>query len=520
MIAAIISVAVGACGSAATHSSLDPAAVVPANAPIYVTAKVPDSGQLGVFRQIVTDFAGARAWTKLSDGFNRSLARKHLSWSQDVAPWIGDEVGLAFNQIPSLADVSSTNPADSGDPNVVLIFPTNDMTAALAFARRMDKTGSDGFTAERDGSDMLVGQPATLATFTAYTGSMLNSEAGYTRLRERAAGADLSVLFNAHALLSTIAESQTKLSAGTSQLKSQTALALAKLKMIPADATLGVGLGAGAHAITLDVVPYDLPASVTGTGASGATVAGLPGDSILALALNLTTPANSPLVKAFTDGFGLAEGVTGTSGTFSGSLPGTGSHHILPTQALNVSPGDVGQISDRLDAILKNILPALGPLELSVGGSSLLGLHGGLSLTSADPTAAAGLLSSLLTRLKHSGSVQASGTAKDFTVAAGPYDIHVSDELGKVLALIGDTSASELLHPAAALSADPAYASAVSRLPAGAKVPVYFSFSGLNTLLGLFSSGKVAQAEKVLGKLSYLIEGSTPGDTRLVLGLR
>ncbi len=492
--AAVIVVAVAACGGGGGPSQADPAAAVPASAVVYVAVKVPSSGALTQFRTIVTDFAGAGAWNTLSSEFNGELKRNGFTWKKNIAPWIGSQVGLAITGLPA---------GSSDFQNIALVFPTNHMKQALAFAKQANKGGSSDAIYAQDGKYMLVGDAASVAALKA-AGAKLSSTAQYQAVSKPVSSDNAISYLNLHTLLGAL---ETSISAAGG---SESAALDKYLTSLPTDASVGLGFGVGSKVMRFDVIPHDIPA--TGSSADvngGGTVAGLPSDSILAAALDLKINPNGTSIKQLLSALGQS-GSSGLLGALSGSAP-------------------ANRDEQKAASLIESLATAFGPLKFALGGTSLLGLHGGLSMTSSNPRSAATLLSTLFSAIKRDtgsgSSVSVVGTAKAFSVVAGPFKIEVSDQAGQVVALLNEAGTAALLSPASKLSSAGAYKSAAAQLSSGNRtVPFYLSFQGLDSLLGsLLSDDSDAQDQqvlRVLKQLSYLIVGAGPSDLRIAVGLR
>jgi hypothetical protein len=504
--ALLIGVLLSACGSSnssgSSGSSADPAAVVPASAPLYLSVDVPDSGQLSTYRTIITKFAGAQAWNRLSRGFTHTLASNKLTYAKDFAPWIGAKVGLAFTSFTQLEEDSSSN----SPAGLVIIFPTTNLSAAEAFAKRAEKR-SGGFSYRADGNYMLVGTKATLASFTAASGPKLSASPGYEAIANSAGNDEAMAYGNVHTLFSTILSAAVDKLGSTGASNPLISTLAADEAKLPADATVGLGLGATNHAISFDVVPHDLSSASSSNGSSAAgSVASLPSDAIAALALNLTIQhpgaVEQALSKAFSSELG-SGGIGGLGGL--GGLSGLGGARVQT-------------VEKQAESLVSSVLPALGPLDFAVSGTSLLGIEAGLVMTPSSQAAATKLLTLVHSAIESSPNVQVTGTPQNFSVALGPYTANVSDTTGKILALVGYPNASALLKPSATLASNGAYKQAVSQLPSGASVPFYLSFSSIDKLIAGLSTEN-AQTKRVLSELSYLVLGTSSGDDRLVLGL-
>ncbi|HET9075075.1 MAG TPA: DUF3352 domain-containing protein [Solirubrobacteraceae bacterium] len=481
-------VAVAACGSSFNRSTADPAAAVPASVPIYASVQVPDSGQLSRLHAIVTQLGGSGAWSTLGAHLDRMLAGHQVNINRDIAPWIGSSVAVAAMPDPSGA-------ATGHMFHPVLILPTNDMSAAITFVKRVIAKAPK-LTYHRDGADLLVGDLSGINAILQGSGSLAGSP-GFAATEHGVAGDQAQVYVNVHDLVGVARRYLSRQHSPAAQRL------LTKLGALPADAAIALGAGVtSAKTLAVDISSHALPGS--GASGTGASVASLPADSIVAAAVDLTSHPSAIEISQL-----LA--------------------HIDAHAAAHLGHGAKlarfeGQAMSALDA-----LRALGPLRLSLGGSSLLTLHGGLTMTSPSPAAAASLVAELygLARAgtRHGSPLSLTGNATGFSVGAGPFQVHVSDRAGKILALVNQPSAGGLFHSSSTLGATPAYKAALAQLPAGTtSVPVYVSFARLSALLSFFAASahghRAQQAMRLLTQLNYLIVGSAPTDTRIVLGLK
>ena len=480
-------VAVAACGSSQNRSTADPAAAVPANVPIYASVQVPDSGQLARLQAIVTQLGGSGAWSALGAHLDRMLARHKVNFNQDIAPWIGSSVAVA-----AMPDPAGTGTRHMFHP--VLILPTNDMSAAISFVKRAI-ANDPKLTYHRDGADLLVGDLTGINAILQGTGSLASSS-GFAATEHGVAGDEAQVYVNVHDLLGA---ARSYLSGQHSAVAKRL---FAKLGSLPADAAVAVGAGVtSAKTVALDLSSHGLPDQNASSGTS--SVASLPADSIVAAAVDLSSHPTAAEISQ----------LLARIDTRAAAHLGHGAKLArFESQAMSA-----------LDA-----LRALGPLRFAIGGSSLLTLHGGLSMTSPNPAAASSLVSELYGLARagtaHGGSLSLSGSAKSFSLGAGPFKVNVKDAAGKILALVNQPSVSGLLSPSATLAGTPAYKAALAQLPAGTTaVPVYVSFSRLSALVSFFASSahnaQEQQAMRVLKQLNYLIVGSAPSHARIVLGL-
>lgn len=179
-------------------------------------------------------------------------------------------------------------------------------------------------------------------------------------------------------------------------------------------------------------------------------------------------------------------------------------------------------LTQRLGFLEQEVLPALGPMSLAVGGTSPLNLTLGLKLTPSKLSAATRLLAMLRGLAARSSSLSVSGTASHFSVRVPTGSQLLVDEIRRaVVATYGYATPSAFLAPSSRLSGDPTFRRALGQLPSGSHVPLYVSFGPIAALVGLIDhQPSAARTVRTLNQLSYLIAGSSGSRAALVLGLR
>ena len=118
---AVLIPVVAACGGSGSGSpDADPAAIVPARAPLYFEANVkPDGDTKAALDELAKKLGGV-------DDLGAELVRvidkegresdKDFSYKEDVEPWLGDSVGVFFHDLEGKDD----------EPEGAMIFPTKD----------------------------------------------------------------------------------------------------------------------------------------------------------------------------------------------------------------------------------------------------------------------------------------------------------------------------------------------------------------------------------------------------------
>jgi hypothetical protein len=255
-------------------------------------------------------------------------------------------------------------------------------------------------------------------------------------------------------------------------------LALIKRSMgkIPANASALLTLNATANTLRLQYASFD----ATKAGASTHTtssVAGLPASSWLALSIG--------------GAFGQGSTITSLESTL----------RKLSTTEESTRLGSAD--NSGLQFFTNDVLPALGPMSLSVSGQTKASVKLGFALTPASQSAGDKLLTIVERMLGK---------------RAGPVKLgHDGDQL---VATYGYKSFGEMLTPSASLSSNPAFQQALKQLPPGSSASVFVNFGPIEALVALDHSSKDASAVKVLSHLDYLIAGGHKGSFELVLGVK
>jgi hypothetical protein len=179
---AVMALTAAACGSSASSGEGDPAALVPANAPVYAQVAVRPEGErrddaLAAIGKVMRtdDPAG-----KLRELVDEQLAEESggLTWEKDFAPWLGEEAGIWA------ADLA----ADT--PDFAVIVQTTDVDAAKAAVQRFKQAGDETFTKRSySGVDYEVSTEGSAVGFVDDF-LVLASESAFKRTADMAEGGD------------------------------------------------------------------------------------------------------------------------------------------------------------------------------------------------------------------------------------------------------------------------------------------------------------------------------------------
>jgi hypothetical protein len=468
--AALAAVSVAACGgssnkdaknASAIVSPLDPANKMPASVVAYAAVVIKPGGSLKTnLVQTIDKLAGPGAANHLASEFTSKAGAEFKQFSA----WASGTIGVALTAIPNgqITQQALIN-------NLLVVVPTSDPTAAKKEISAHPET-IPGVTDEVVGNYAIAGGAAALAQEKSVTtANSLASDPGYTSTMTQIGGNQLGVVFVRpkpvfQGLLPLLAAS-----GNSAQLS-------AAMKKIPENSTAAFAATAGPNTLSFDAVTQGYPRSKS-TGAPS-DVASLPGSSWLALAIagSLANPK--------------------TISTLQKELP------ALIDQAQS-SAGSVGSSADGIIQFLEfDLVPALGPMSLSVEGTSLGTLHAGFEMTPANPQTGPILVSDLKNMLKG-------------------LPVDVSSVGNKVVVTFGYTDAQDFLSPASKLSGNATYKAALAQLPAGSDVPLYLDFGPIAALgSALDTKASDASTWKIARKLNYLIAGGTSTHIRVVLAVK
>ena len=494
---AVLGLATAGCGtSSSSPSGADPAQVAPGGSVAYVELTVrPQGSQRDQTESALTKLLGHSPDRDIRRAVTKTFRGSGLDYQRDIEPWLGQRVGIAVGGFKR--------------DNVGFIAPTSNTDAALAAMKRGEQNGHfsartyRGVTyqagTDKDGTPLafgIVGHNAVIggpSEFTAivdasHGGALAGSSAFSGAFGALAAGAVMRAYLNGPVVARAIRSSVLPVPMFGSVSRQQLKSGLAQLR-----GTYALALAAAPNSLTLQVhssLSHKRPGA-------GSDVSGLPGQSWLALAAALN-PKTAPGLAALQHS------------------PQTAAAGALLKQRFGVD-------------LTHDLLPALGPLQLSIQGTSPATVGAGLVVTPFDPAAAGRVLAAIYRQVGHSSSLSVKGKPSAFTVtsAGSPLPrVDVAKVGARVLATFDETF-SQLLSPSSKLSANGTFARVRSGLPAGSRVPLFIDFGAIKTLVSQIPSfanagGSDHKAYLVLQRLDYLALASTTAgdDVRLVLGLR
>jgi hypothetical protein len=486
----VVALALAGCGSSGP-SSASPARIAPTNTLFYLEVTVrPQGAQRDAAESALTRVIGHSPDSAIQRAVNRMFQRAGVSYGNDIAPWLGQRIGIVVTSL-------------SSHPDVGLIAPTDDPASALAALHRLARhtrlrpASYRGLHYEIGSSN---GTPLALGIVS--RAAVVATPSTFTSIVDASRGRGLLATPGYRAALRAIpAASLVRGYADLSALRSQLRLLLSGLpgneaQGLPAvlarlNGTVGFSLSARPDAFVADV------RSTSPHPGPGADVSGLPGQSWLALAGGSSSPRTVSLLRALRGNPAVA-------------------------RALSRFRARTG-----LD-LIRDVLPGLGTVELSVQGTSGLTLGAGVMATPSDVAAGRRLLARIRQLASRSSSLSVQGNQHTFSITRRGSllpRVLVTQTGSRIIATF-DEAISQLATPSLRLSDSPRFTAARRQLPAGSRVSMFLDFRGLTQLLqglpNLTANPRNAKVLAVLQRFDYLILGSNPssGQSRAVLTLR
>ncbi len=467
---------------------------MPANSLIYLELTVrPQGAQRAEVESALTRLIGHSPDAAIQSLLTRFLMRSHLSRG-DFQSWLGQRIGIV---------VTGLSPNGLG-----LIAPTNNPSAGLRAVRAIAlrkgplkpatyagvhylvRTTNAAGAVGAVGRNVVVATPSVFKRIVdAYHGHSIATTPAFTSaMAALPSGALVRGYIDATRLGSALGGVLQSLPTATAaSLPVQRALAAYVGKL---HGTFSFSLSAASRALTLDLHS----SSHQGLAAD---VSGAPSQSWLAIGSASFNPAKIiPLLSSLRSSPGFAAVLANVRATLGVDL-------------------------------LRDVLPALGPFQLSIQGTSPLTAGVGLEMTPSDPSAAGRLLAAIRRLAARSSSLSVQGSDRSFVITERGLPIprvQVAESGGRVLATV-DESFSALLSPPNRLASNPRFAAARAALPPGSRVSAFIDFRTITQLLGVLPSSLgstgSAGALAVVKRLNYLAVGSDQarGDTRVVLAL-
>jgi Protein of unknown function (DUF3352) len=491
LVCALIAALAAGCGSSSSGSGgdNDPAALVPANAPVYAEATLRPNGKVGAdldaaLKKILrTEDPGAKIQKAIDD----SGKSDGVTYKDDVEPWLGERAGIAVTAIHGNdADyVAIINSKDDGKAEDALKNAKGDIVQRsykgvdYRFDRK-DNTAAGVF----DKSVVVGTEPGFKAAVdTSKGGQTLAESNGLRGVRSKVAEERVGLLYlDVQGLLQAVSQS-----AGTQPevgaVLQSVGAALPK--------TIGAALQAQADAVKIDGVSLGTPKSSSSGGSGADMVASLPGDSWLALGVGKSGQA----LEGVLDGIGKAGGITGVG--------------------INALLGQFQQQTG-LD-LRKDVLSWMGDAGVFVAGKDLSDLGGALVIKTSDPAKTKKVIGVLRRLAAAQGGAKVSaqrfqGVDDGFTLETGDgprVDVGLAGD--KFIVSVGAFQAfKEAIQPSPALGTTPAFTDAAAKLGDGLKPSFYLDFQQVVSLIEGFvgNNADFQKAKPYLDTFGAIVAGA------------
>jgi hypothetical protein len=495
-----------ACGDSAESTDLgpDPATMTPADTPFYMVATVRPEGELGddlesaLGKLLVTEDVG----TKLQDAIDSELAEggQDLTYESDIAPWLGTRAGAFLNGYD----------AKTEEVDGALVVAVTDAGAAQSFAEEAAaKDGGAGRQQEYNGVQLTISRDGDSAFGVDGDFLLVGSVAGVEDAIDAGAGDSFADLDDSttglddapdDAVFELYADPQKAIDL----VKGSGAVPAGDLAEI--EDQLGE-LGDG---------PFDAWGSVTdssfsigasapaGEGATDPTdlLTSLPGDAWLAFAAT-----------------GIGDQISSSLDQFKAGFE-AGLQEQAPGLADEIDPEQVFQEATGLN--LEEDLGWIGDVGGFIEGTQIIGLGGGLVITTDDQGAAEDAVAKVQSALSRSRSVSVTPNQSGFDVEAkrAPIGAHVAVEDGKVIVAAGADTVDDVLSPSEALGDSDTFQAAEDDLDDGLTPGFFVNFAPILDLID--STGEsdpdLEAARPYLNALDFLIGGSDLDGERSVTG--
>jgi hypothetical protein len=500
-------IAAGCGSSSGSGGDDDPAALVPAGAPVYVEGVVRPEGK------VRTDREGALQKILRTDDPNAKIQQRIQSadkgetvpFPDDVEPWLGDRVGVAVTALHS-----------GRDADFAAIIASTDDDKAQATLDKMKgavvKRSYKGVDYRFDSKEstaaavidhrVVIGNEGGLKAVVDAKGKKnLDESTGLTAVRSKVAEDRIGLFYlDVQGLLRTVAQQASS--------DPQVGAVLGSFSSA-APKTIGAGLQAQPDALRIDAVSIGTPKSAT-TGGSGADiVATLPGDSWLGFGVaNLGQTLDRVL-----------QTVAG-----SGGFTGVGVNALLEQFKKQTS----------LD-LRKDVLGWMGDAGVFVGGTTSADLRGALVIKTSDPAKTKRTIAVLERFVRQQSgnskisSLRFQGVDEGFTVRSGSgprVDVGLAGDRFVVSA--GNFQAfKEAIDPNQALGSTNTFADAAAKLGNGLRPSFFLDFSRVTSLIEAFAGGDAdfQKAKPYLDTFGAVVagakdEGSGVTRARFVVTLR
>jgi Protein of unknown function (DUF3352) len=473
------------CGSESSSSS-SAASLVPAGTLIYAEADLhPSASQQAAVNSLIEKFPGeGSAQERIRGLLEKAFSESDLglSYSKDIAPWLGDSAGFFVSSIPTGTNVSAA-----------AIVATDDEDAARAAidkakgGRDASYKGHDYRTFEDDTAAGVMDGWVVIGTESAFKSAVDTAEGG-----KPLEGEDRYQKALADAAEERLGFVYIDLSGVIKQVPGGAALEPFKdVLKDPIVATVnatdkGVRIESKLPKLFSSAIPF--------LGEGGNNTAELPAQSWLAFSVPDLGDTLGSMLSAFTSAGG------GTAAL---------------AQQLEAATG--------LD-LDKDVLSWMGDASLWVSGTSVPTLNGALIVETKDEAASKRFIDTIATLLDKSAHVSRRPGGYKLEIPSLPQPVHLFQHEGKVVLAYTDVAAWQAVHPQGRLGDTQEYRDAVEMLGGGYRLSLYVSFPEIIDLVdttGARDDETWLKIKPYLERLGVLVAGGKKegDDVRSALGV-
>jgi hypothetical protein len=502
MTCAVLALTAAACGESASSGEGDPAALVPAGAPLYAQATVRPEGQL---REDALAAAGKLLRTgdpagRLRELIDEALAEdgSGLTWEKDFAPWLGEEVGIWATNL------------EAETASAVAIAQTTDADAARTALQRFKEADGGAYTKRSHAGVDYEVDAEGIASGLVDDFLVVGSEDAFKRTADLAEDGDTladsdryqdavddldenrlgQFYVDTKVLMEAAIKADPESAAGYEQIKG----------FLPFD-KLGPMAGsfqADGDALALDSVTSDVPEGPLRTfmtlfgGSSSELMPELPGDAWGAFAMPKLGEASKALFSS-------------VAGAIGGAAAAA---EIKRSTGLDLE---------------QDIFSWVGDAGVFVRGASEPELDGALVIQSTDDGKASGAFGKIIGLIgKEAGAqpqpIRLEGAESAFSMAAPDAEkpIVLARGPGRVVAAYGEEAAKAALNPATKLGDSDLYGDAKDALEGDVEPAFLLSMPAVLKLVDAFGEGDAdyAQAKPYLETIGAIASGGKlDGDT-------
>jgi hypothetical protein len=530
------------CGSSSTPgTTADPAAATPAAAVLYAGATVRPTGA-----QKTSALAAGKALTHQADPYLRLLGTLQtpgsatLSFSRDLAPWLGAHAGVFLTSLsgagtlPSQLEQGLLGGSSAGTfafgasgAQGAIVLDTSDTAKASSFLdSQAAKAGAHatsyhGVRYEVNSGGVAFGLVDRFAVIGSESGlhSVIETTHGGGALANTSAYAKLLAAAPSEALAHVYSNPASATDAAAKQAGGATEGAAGVLSLLAGAQQANISLVPSASSLTLDADTLASGSSTSGGGLLAADPEGaqalgeLPGESWLAIGLGHVGATLGQDAQGLQTLASLGSTLTGgppesTSGlSVAGLLQGL----ITPLRELGANTAQARA----------EFASWMGSGGIFASGANLLELKAAVTIASKDPARSRAAVAALGQQLSKAGgsvspaSIPGTEAAVAARISGLPVVLYIADGRdsagqAKFVLGVGEASVAAALNPPSTLSTSPTRTAAAAKLGEGIQPSLivdFPTFLGLLEAVGLIEDPSISKFVPYLRSLTTLAGG-------------